>query len=60
MPIRYGIIGDELWNLDTEEPVEQLTDRDAEDAEYVEELLAQAMANLEDGWPYDADISPVQ
>ena len=54
MSTRYGMIGDELWNLDTEEPVEQLTDRDAEDAEYVEELLREAMANLEDGWPYDA------
>jgi len=54
MSIRYGIIGDELWNLDTEEPVEMLTDRDEEDEAYVEELLAQAIANIEDGWPYDA------
>ena len=60
MSIRYGIIGDELWNLDTEEPVEMLTDRDEEDEAYVEALLAQAIANLEDGWPYDADVSPIQ
>ena len=60
MSIRYGIIGDELWNLDTEEPVEMLTDRDEEDEAYVEELLAQAIANLEDGGPYDADVSPIQ
>ena len=50
---RYGVIGDKIWNLDTEEPVEILTDRDAEDAAYVEELLAQTQADMEDGWPYD-------
>ena len=54
MTIRYGIIGDELWNLDTEEPVENLTDRDAEDEAYVEELFREEIANIEDGWPYDA------
>ena len=50
---RYGVIGDKIWNLDTEEPVEILTDRDAEDAAYVEEPLAQTLADMEDGWPYD-------
>ena len=52
MSIRYGIIDDELWDLDMEEPVSVLNDTDAEDEMYIEELLQQALINLEDGWPY--------
>jgi hypothetical protein len=33
MDSRYAIIGDEVWDLDIEEPVEQLSSTDAEDAE---------------------------
>ena len=52
MSTRYGIIDDELWDLDMEEPVSVLNDTDAEDEAYIEELLQQALINLEDGWPY--------
>ena len=33
MTERYAIINDTLWDMDIEEPVEQLSDTDAEDAE---------------------------
>ena len=54
MSTRYGMINDELWNLDTEEPVEFLTDRDAEDAE----LLA-AIDDLDDDAFVDAVLRGV-
>jgi hypothetical protein len=47
MSTRYGIIGDELWDLDIEEPVEMLSDTDALDEAYLNEFLAQAMDNLD-------------
>jgi hypothetical protein len=46
---RYAIIGDEVWDLDIEEPVEQLSDTDATDETYLNEFLAQAMLELEEG-----------
>ena len=54
MPDKYAIIGDELWNLDIEEPVEFLTDRDAEDAE----LLA-SIDDLDDDAFVDAVLRGV-
>ena len=44
---KYAIIGDELWNLDIEEPVEQLSDTDATDELYLDEFLALATLELE-------------
>ena len=46
MPDKYAIIGDELWNLDIEEPVEQLSDTDATDELYLDEFLALATLEL--------------
>jgi len=48
MGSRYAIIGDELWDLDIEEPVERLSDTDASDEAYLNEFLAQAMLELKD------------
>jgi len=45
---RYVVIGDTLWDMDTEEPVEQLSDMDALDETYLNEFLAQAMLELKD------------
>ena len=39
MPTIYGYIDGRVWNLDTEEPVEELTSTDAEEAAIVEEEL---------------------
>ena len=51
---KYEIIGDKVWDLDIEEPVEFLTDRDAEDAE----LLA-AIDDLDDDAFVDAVLRGV-
>ena len=45
---RYVFIGDTLWDMDTEEPVEQLSDTDALDEAYLNEFLAQAVLELKD------------
>jgi len=47
MGTRYGIIGDMIWDLDIEEPVELLSDTDALDEASLNEFLAQAIANLD-------------
>ena len=43
MSSRYAIIGDEVWDLDIEEPVERLSDTDASDEACLNEFLAQAL-----------------
>ena len=48
MANRYAIIGDELWDLDIEEPVERLTDTDASDEAYLNEFLALALLEEDD------------
>ena len=48
MTSRYAIINDELWDMDTEEPVEQLSDTDASDEAYLNEFLALALLDLEE------------
>ena len=45
MSTLYGYIDGRIWNLDTEEPVEELTSTDAEEAAIVEEELALEEAN---------------
>ena len=40
MSNRYAIIGDEVWDLDIEEPVELLSDTDASDEAYLNMFLA--------------------
>ena len=47
MGSRYAIIGDELWDLDIEEPVERLSDTDASDEAYLNEFLALALLEQE-------------
>ena len=54
MSTRYGIIGDEVWDLDIEEPIELLSDTDALDEAYLNEFLAQAISNLDDEDECDA------
>ena len=46
MGSRYTIIGDEVWDLDIEEPVERLSDTDATDELYLDEFLALATLEL--------------
>jgi len=43
---KYAIIGDEVWDLDIEEPVERLSDTDATDELYLDEFLALATLEL--------------
>jgi hypothetical protein len=42
----YGIINDQLWDLDLEEPVLILTDIDAEDDACIEQFLSQAVTSI--------------
>jgi len=49
MPGKYAIIGDEVWDLDIEEPVERLSDTDATDEAYLNEFLALALLEPEEG-----------
>ena len=42
----YGIVNDQLWDLDLEEPVLILTDTDAEDDACVEQFLSQAVTSI--------------
>ena len=46
MGSRYTIIGDEVWDLDIEEPVERLSDTDATAELYLDEFLALATLEL--------------
>jgi hypothetical protein len=48
MGSRYAIIGDEVWDLDIEEPVERLSDTDATDELYLDEFLALALLEDDD------------